>query len=263
MQELHHSSQRTSEPAQMKCVTYKGVPFLIPAPGEKKNSRDVGMAYWWKDSLKSALTYTEQVWYVHKFVELNDLRVLELFAGLGVSTAPLKHKINAHVGVDHDSSSLDAFKALHEDAVAVCANSYEIYGELFQDGLNYVLAEYNAITTYRALQDPKEKPMFEKLFTSDVEYVAYVDSAKVKEHLHYERYSKFFDSPIYDSATYIEGVANYIKRKFNYGLKAVAFDSVNYTMLFKKGARVSLENIQDTRQLVNLKQYKEVCNADL
>lgn len=221
------------------------------------------MAYWWKDSLKSALTYTEQVWYVNRFVDCEKLNVLELFAGMGVSTAPLKGKLNVHFGIDHDSSSLDAFSALHTTAKAICANSYEVYDQHIHEGFNYVLAEYNAITTYRALTDGKELPMFSKLFSSNVEYVTYVDSAKVKEHLHYPRYSAFFDSPIYDSDTYIEGVANYIKRCFGYGLKAVAYDSVNYTMLFERGGEVCLDNIQDTRTIVDIKQYKEICNADL
>lgn len=247
----------------MKCVIYKGISFLLPPPGEKTNSRDVGMAYWWKDSLKSALTYTEQVWYIHRFVNQDNLKVLELFAGLGVSTAPLKGKIKKHVGIDHDMGSLDAFEALHEDAKAVCGNTYELAEKYLAQDFNYVLAEYNAITTYRALIDPKESKLFHALFNNGAQYVAYVDSAKVKEHLHYKRYTDFFDSPIYDSKTYVEAVGNYIKRLFGYGLVAVSYDSVNYTMLFEKGAQTCLDNLQDTRELVNLKQYKEAFNADL
>lgn len=248
----------------MKAVTYKNIPFLIPSPGIKTSARDVGMAYWWKDSIKSALTYTEQVWFVNQFVDVEPLKVLEIFAGLGVSTAPLKGKIKTHIGIDHDSSSLDAFAALHDEAEAICGDSYKLAPRLLTGSLfNYVLAEYNAITTYRAFTDFKELPLFSKLFTSDIEYVAYVDSAKVKQHLHYPRYSQFFMSPMYDSDTYVEGVANYIKRVFGYGLKAVAYDSVNYTMLFQKDAAVTLDHIVDTRTLVDLKKYKEICSADV
>lgn len=249
----------------MKCVTYKGVPFLIPPPGEKSSARDVGMQYWWVDSLKSALTYIEQVWYVNRFVEADPLSVFEVFAGMGVSTAPLRSRnIVAHVGIDHDSASLEAFRCVHEGATAIIGDSYKVAPDLLRNfKYEYVLAEYNAITVYRAVQDAKEQELFNSLFRSRARYVAIVDSAKVKEHLHYKLYSRFFDSPIYDSATYVEAVANFIKRRYGYGLKATAHDSVNYTMLFEADSPCYPEIIQDTRQLVDMKQYKEVCNAEV
>jgi hypothetical protein len=242
----------------MKCVTYKGVSFLIPPPGEKNSSSEVGMSYWWT-SPKSALTYVEQIWYVNQFVKADPLNILEVFAGMGVSTAPLRSRnINTHVGIDHDKESLDAFSCVHEDAAAIVGDSYKVAPELLKKyAYDYVLAEYNALTVYRAIQDDKEQQLFNALFRSGVRYVTIVDSAKVKEHLHYKRYAAFFDSPIYDSHTYIEAVANFIKRKYGYGLQATAHDSLNYTMLFEMGAPCRPEVIQDTRTMLDLKQYKE------
>jgi hypothetical protein len=225
------------------------------------------MAYWWKDSLKSALTYTEQIWYLHQFVDLKEYNILEVFAGMGVSTAPLKKsgKIKSHVGIDHDIESLRAFKSLHEPATTYCTNSYTLVPDLLKKRkFNYIFAEYNAITLYRALSDKKEAPMFVDLFEHGAEYIVFVDSAKVKEHLHYNRYAEFFDSPIYDSATYVEAAGNFIKRKLGYGLIAVSCDGINYSMLFKKNAACAFPmKIMDTRTLVNLKQYKEHVDVSL
>jgi hypothetical protein len=243
----------------MKCVTYKGVPFLIPPAGDKSSSSDVGMRYWWVDSVKCALTYIEQVWYVNQFVMSDPLNILEVFAGMGVSTAPLRSRvITTHIGIDHDKESIDVFSCVHESAISIIGDSYLIAPELLKKhAYDYVLAEYNALTVYRAIQDDKEQPLFNALFRSGVRYVTIVDSAKVKEHLHYKLYSKFFDSPVYDSATYVEAVANFIKRRYGYGLQATAHDGLNYTMLFEQGAPCRPEVLQDTRLVVDMKQYKE------
>lgn len=244
----------------MKVVSYRGVPFLLPPPGKKSNSQDVSMAYWWKDSLRSALTYIEQVWYVHQFVDLDKLSVFEVFAGLGTSTAPLRSRtITKHVGLDHDTECLDAFTAVHEGAEHHACDSYETAPKMLKEfKYDYVLAEYNALTLYRAIQSKKERPLLDAIFTSGARYIVIVDSAKVKEHLHYSRYGSFFDSPVYDSASYIESAGNFMRRLYGYGVIATAHDAVNYTMLFEKGAVPDYSRVQDTRATVNLKLYKEM-----
>lgn len=245
----------------MKLVMYRNVPFLIPPPGEKQNSRDVGMSYWWHESLKSALSYTEQLWHIHSFIRANNLRTLEMFAGLGVSTAPLRSKLSTHVGADHDPECLSAFKCLHEFASACCIDTYTELGDI-KGAYDYVLAEYNALTTYRALTDKKERQLFDKLFAAEAQYVAYVDCAKVKQHLHYEKYSEFFEAPVYDSESYILAVRNFIIRNFKYWMKAATYDFMNYTFLFENRP-TELECIKDVRSEVNLKLYKEICDVDV
>ena len=254
----------------MKQVSYKGVPFYLPEPGEKSNARDVGMAYWFKDSVKSALSYIEQQLWVHSFVKMHKLSILEVFAGIGCSTAglPATREITRHVGIDHDAINLHAFSATHPYAVAYQGDSY-FAAPMFLTGqdayfdipdhtprFDYVLAEFNAITMYRAMTDLKEKQLMDAIFAARPVYISFVDSAKVKLHLQYKTYSKFFGVDIQNTPTYVDAVRKYIKEKYDYAMVACAYDSVNFTYLFQAHAPQRAVDLQDARTLVNMEAWK-------
>lgn len=235
----------------MKLAMYRGVPFLLPEAGDTAAS---------KDALRATPTFIEQMWHLHQFVAPQTLSLLELFSGVGIGSAPLRsRKLTKHVGIGTNPNHLEAFSSLHDHAEPYECDPYCLAPTLLKEcKYDYVIAAYNGLTMYRALQDNKERKLIEALFTSGARYVAITDSAKTHEHIHYQRYSKFFDSPVFDSTTYVEAAGNCICRLFKYGVIAASYDAYSYTMLFEKGARCDTSNVCDVRTKVDLKQYKEL-----
>jgi hypothetical protein len=252
----------------LRHVSYKGVPFYVPEEEveEGVTAADVGMQHWFNDSLRSTLTYAEQVWHVNQFVRGDLLNILEVFCGFGMSTAPiLQSRIDQHVAFDIDPGCVTAFKHLREDAKVVEGDSYymtPLAVELQQ--YDYVLLEHNALTVYGAMQDPVERALLNCIFNSKARYVAFVDSAKVKEHLHYRTYSKYFQRDIIDSATYVRAIDRFFRSVYGYHIKAVAHDSINYTYLLEASTDApDTYDLHDTRGTVNLNYFKEIGYLDV
>jgi len=253
---------------RLRHVSYKGVQFYVPEEEttENVNAADVGMQHWFNDSLKSTLTYAEQVWWVNRSVEDNLLRVLEVFCGFGMSTANIdSYRILEHVAFDIDPGCTTAFKYLRPDAKVFEGDSYYMTPLVIEfQQFDYVLLEYNAMTTYKAMREPQEKAMMDAVFKSRARYVVFVDSAKVKEHLHYQTYSKFFGRSISNSAEYLRAVDRYFRATYGYHIKSCAHDGINYTMLLEAStAPGDSFDIVDTREIVNLKFFKDLGYIDV
>jgi hypothetical protein len=242
----------------MKKVSYRGIPFYLPPPGEKHDSRSVGMSYWFEDNLKTALTCVDHLWFAHSQVELQEIYMLELFAGMGVSAAYLKgDRIKFQVGIDHNAENLEAYKLTHPSAKSICGDTYTTAQRcLSAASFNYILFEHNALTMYRAAREEKERALLDAVFQAGAEYILFVDSAKPKEHLHWKNYSAFYGFDMSSSKSYLEGVSQWVSKTYGYGMiSPCAHDSVNYSMLFKKGAPVVDMELVDTRKVVDLGRY--------
>lgn len=242
----------------MKKVSYRGIPFYLPPAGEKRDARSVGMAYWFEDNLRTALTCVDHLWHAHSQVDLPELRILELFAGIGVSTAYLKgDKMALQVGIDHNAENLEAYKLTHPKAKSILGDTYERGVDCLETkAFNYILFEHNAITMYRAAREPKERVLLDAVFNSGAEYILFVDSAKPKEHLHWKNYSSFYGYDMLSSKSYLEGVSAWVKKTYGYGmLSPTAHDFVNYSMLFQKDAPVVEMELIDTRKIVDMSKY--------
>lgn len=252
----------------LRHVSYKGIQFYVPEEEleEGVSAADVGMQHWFNDSLKSTLTYAEQVWHVNQFVKGDLLSILEVFCGFGMSTAPiLQARIDEHVAFDIDPGCVTAFKYLREGAKVIEGDSYYLTPlavELKQ--YDYVLLEHNALTVYGAMHNPSEKSLLDCIFNSKARYVAFVDSAKVKEHLHYKTYSRFFEHAITDSHSYVRAVDRFFRYTYGYHIKAVAHDSINYTYLLECSTEgADLYDLHDTRTSVNLNYFKDLGQIDV
>jgi len=242
-------------------VSYKGFQFYVPEPDEEAASVDeVGMQHWFDHSLRSTLTYAEQVWHVNKFITETNLSILEVFCGFGMSTVTIdSSRIEKHVAFDHDDACCEAFQFLRPDADVIITDSYvatTIATKIYK--FDCVYLEFNSMTTYRAMQDPNELALIEAVLNSEPRYVIFVDSAKVKEHLHRATYSKFFDFGIDSSDAYVRAVEYYFITHYGYRMAACAHDNINYTFLLKKGTDLTPCEIVDTRQLVRLDQFKDL-----
>jgi hypothetical protein len=102
------------------------------------------------------------------------------------------------------------------------------------------------------------------VFKSGARYVAFVDSAKVKEHLHYQTYSRFFGMSISNSYEYLVAVDRYFRSTYGYHIKSCAHDGINYTLLLEaSSAPADSFDMVDTRELVNLKFFKDLGYIDV
>lgn len=246
---------------RLRHVAYKGVQFYVPQEEVIDVSADaVGMQHWMNDSLRSTLTYAEQIWYINRQLRDDLLFVLEAFCGFGMSTAPIADmRIEEHVAFDHDPGCCVAFKYLRPDAKVFRGDSYTLVPVAVNiRQYDYVLLEFNAMTTYRAMRDPKERAFMDAIFTSGARYVVFVDSAKVKEHLHRKTYSQYFDYEIESSDGYVRAVEKCFRETYGYSMVACAHDAINYTYLFDINCRPGQCDIFDTRPLVNLAQFKDL-----
>jgi hypothetical protein len=253
---------------RLRHVSYKGVQFYVPEEEETEdmNAADVGMQHWFNDSLKSTLTYAEQVWWVNRGVQDNLLKVLEVFCGFGMSTATIdSRRIIEHVAFDIDAGCTTAFKHLRPDAKVFEGDSYYMTPLIIEfQQFDYVLLEYNAMTTYKAMREPQERALMDAVFRSKPRYVVFVDSARVKEHLHYQTYSKFFGRPISNSHEYLIAVDRHFRLTYGYHIKSCAHDGINYTLLFECSADIiDSFDIVDTREMVNLKFFKDLGYLDV
>lgn len=246
----------------LRCVSYKGFEFYVPEPEQVEgNADDVGMQHWFDSSLRSTLTYAEQVWHVNSFIHDCNLSILEVFCGFGMSTVTIaSERIEQHIAFDHDEGCANAFQYLRPDSKTFVADSYAASPiALGMKQFDCVYVEYNAMTTYRAMQDPRERALLDSIFNSEPRYVIFVDSAKVKEHLHRNTYSKFFDFSIQSSDGYVRALDRYFMRVYGYHIKACAHDNINYTILLERsGGAHPCFDIIDTRDLVNLSQFKDL-----
>jgi len=251
----------------LRHVSYKGFEFYVPEPEQEEgNADEVGMQHWFDSSLRSTLTYAEQVWHVNSFITDCNLSILEIFCGFGMSTITIGgERIEQHVAFDHDEGCANAFQYLRPDSKTFVADSYAAAPiALGIKQFDCVYVEYNAMTTYRAMQDPKERYLLDSIFNSGARYVIFVDSAKVKEHLHRHTYSKFFDFDVDSSDSYVRGADRYFRKMYGYGIKACAHDNINYTFLLDRGARqLDTYDIFDTRSIVNLSQFKHLGYIDV
>jgi len=253
---------------RLRHVSYKGVQFYVPDEEATEGvvAADVGMQHWFNDSLKSTLTYAEQVWWVNRSVQDNLLRVLEVFCGFGMSTATLdSFRIIEHVAFDMDPGCVTAFKHLRPDAKVFEGDSYYMtpLAVEFQQ-FDYVLLEYNAMTTYKAMREPQERALMDAVFNSRARHIVFVDSARVKEHLHYQTYSKFFGVSVTSSGDYLQAVDRHFRAAYGYHIKSCAHDGVNYTMLLEcSSAPVDSFDIVDTREFVDLKFFKDLGYIDV
>jgi hypothetical protein len=194
------------------------------------------------------------------------MSILEVFCGFGMSTVTFPdNRIEHHVALDHDDDCANAFQYLRPEAKVFIVDSYltaPVVVKLRQYDCVYM--EFNAMTTYRALQDPVERSLMDAVFESDARYVIFVDSAKVKEHLHYGTYSKWFEMDMNSSAGYVRAVDRLFRRLYGYGIVAVAHDNINYTFLFEKSPRhADTYDIMDTRTIVRLDQFKDLGHFDV
>jgi hypothetical protein len=251
----------------LRHVSYKGFEFYIPEPEQEEgNADDVGMQHWFDSSLRSTLTYAEQVWYVNSFIHDCNLSILEVFCGFGMSTITIdSSRIEQHIAFDHDEGCANAFQFLRPDSKTFVADSYSASPiALGMRQFDCVYIEYNAMTTYRAMQDPKERYLLDLVFNSNPRYVIFVDSAKVKEHLHRGTYSKFFDYTIDSSDGYVHAVDKFFKQTYGYHIKACAHDNINYTMLFERSGGIPpYLQIVDTRTMVDISQFKDLGYIDV
>ena len=204
-------------------VSYKGYQFYVPESYEESASLgEVGMQYWFEHSLRSTLTYAEQIWHVNKHITEMNLSILEVFCGFGMSTVTIdSSRIEKHVAFDHDEACCEAFQFLRPDADVIITDSYAattIATKIYQ--FDCVYLEYSAMTTFRAFQDPYESALLESVLNSEPRYVIFVDSAKVKEHLHRATYSKFFDFGIDCSDSYVRAVEHYFITHYGYRMAA-------------------------------------------
>jgi hypothetical protein len=252
---------------QFRHAEYKGVRFYVPAEDtDTHTSADaVGMQHWLNDSLRSTLTYAEQVWYVNRTIPDDALAVLEVFCGFGLSTAPFSdERLIEHVALDHDPGCCAAFKHLRPQASVFQGDSYALTPLILElKQFDYVLLEFNAMTTYRAMRDPKERRLLDAVFHAQPRYVAFVDSAKVKEHLHRRTYSNFFNHNIQCYESYVRGVAAFFRANYGYSMRACAHDAINYTFLFDRVLRHDWCDIFDTRPIVRLDQFKDLGYVDV
>ena len=252
---------------QFRHVAYKGFQFYVPEPDtEKLSSDEVGMQYWVDSSLRSTLTYAEQVWHINSHITDCNLSILEVFCGFGMSTVTIgDERIEHHVAFDHDEGCANAFQYLRPDSKTFITDSYAATPiAVGMRQFDCVYLEYNAMTTYRAMQDPRERQLLDFIFNSGARYVIFVDSAKVKEHLHRNTYSKFFGYEIDSSDGYIRAVDRFFRQTYGYGIKACAHDNINYTLLLDIGARqLDTYDIMDTRSLVRLDQFKNLGYIDV
>jgi hypothetical protein len=242
-------------------VSYKGFQFYVPESYEESASLgEVGMQYWFDHSLRSTLTYAEQIWHVNSHITEMNLSILEVFCGFGMSTVTIdSSRIEKHVAFDHSEACCEAFQFLRPDADVIITDSYvaaTIATKLYQ--FDCVYLEYSAMTTFRAFQDPNELALIEGVLNSEPRYVIFVDSAKVKEHLHRATYSKFFDFGIDSSDGYVRAVEYYFLTNYGYRMAACAHDGINYTYLLKRSPNMVPCEIVDTRQLVQLDQFKDL-----
>jgi hypothetical protein len=242
-------------------VSYKGFQFYVPESYEESASLgEVGMQYWFEHSLRSTLTYAEQIWHVNNHITEMNLSILEVFCGFGMSTVTIdSSRIEKHVAFDHDEACCEAFQFLRPDADVIITDSYvaaTIATKLYQ--FDCVYLEYSAMTTFRAFQDPNELALIEAVLNSEPRYVIFVDSAKVKEHLHRATYSKFFDFGIDSSDGYVRAVEHFFLTNYGYRMAACAHDGINYTYLLKRSPNMVPCEIIDTRQLVRPDQFKDL-----
>lgn len=253
--------------SRFKHLEYKGVKFYVPDEDKSATvaADDVGMQHWLNDSLRSTLTYAEQLWYVNRTIPDASLSLLEVFCGFGLSTAPIdSSRISEHVALDHDRGCCEAFKHLRPDAHVFQGDSYALAPVIAAlRSYDYVLLEFNAMTTYRAMRDPRERALLDAVFRSEPRYVAFVDSAKVKEHLHRGTYGRFFEHEIECSDAYVRGVESFFNRTYGYRMRACAYDAINYTFLFDRELRYAWCDIFDTRPLTRLDQFKDLGYVDV
>jgi hypothetical protein len=252
---------------QLRHAQYKGVPFYVPAEDADGpvSADEVGMQHWLNDSLRSTLTYAEQVWYVNRTIPDDAFSVLEVFCGFGLSTAPIQdERILKHVALDHDAGCCAAFRRLRPQASVFQGDSYALTPVITQlKQFDYVLLEFNAMTTYRAMRDSRERRLMDAVFHAKPRYVAFVDSAKVKEHLHKQTYSKFLGYNVDLPGSYVRGIAQFFRAQYGYSLRACAHDAINYTFLFDRALRHDWCDIFDTRPLVRLDQFKDLGYVDV
>jgi hypothetical protein len=252
---------------QFRHATYKGVPFYVPAEesDEPVSADDVGMQHWLNDSLRSTLTYAEQVWHVNRTIPDDTLSVLEVFCGFGLSTAPFSdERLIEHVALDHDAGCCEAFKYLRPNASVFQGDSYELTPVVLDlKQFDYVLLEFNAMTTYRAMRETRERELLDAVFKAQPRYITFVDSAKVKEHLHRKTYSNFFEYDIQCYESYVRGVAKFFRSNYGYSMRACAHDAINYTFLFDRVLRHDWCDIFDTRSVVRLDQFKDLGYVDV
>lgn len=248
-------------------VSYKGYEFYVPEPeAESAANDDVGMQHWFDSSLRSTLTYAEQVWHVNHFIRDCNLSILEVFCGFGMSTVTIDdYRIEQHIAFDHDEGCASAFQLLRPNSKTFIADSYSATPvAVAMRQFDVVYVEYNSMTTYRAMQDPHERLLLDCIFNSKARYVVYVDSAKVKEHLHRKTYSNFFDYDIQSSDGYVHAVDSYFRREYGYHVRACAHDNINYTLLLEcSGGTQDAFDIIDTRNAVNLSQFKDLGYIDV
>lgn len=246
-------------------VSYRGFEFYVPEPeAEAGSADDVGMQHWFDASLRSTLTYAEQVWHVNRFIEDSNLSILEVFCGFGMSTVTIPEgRIEKHVGLDHDMDCCQAFQFLRPDADVLMTDSYiaaPVAARVRQFDCIYL--EFNSMTVYRAMREEVERGLLDSLLTSGARYIIFVDSAKVKEHLHYKTYSEFFDENIKDSRSYVNAVDQYFRHKYGYHMRACAYDNINYTYLLDAEYWPIECDMIDTRKVVNLSQFKHLGYID-
>lgn len=253
---------------RLRHVSYKAIEFYVPdeQTTDSVEASDVGMQHWFNSSLRSTLTYAEQVWHVNSFVQDNLLNVLEVFCGFGMSTASIdSSRIEKHVAFDIDEGCCEAFQFLRPEADVIIADTY--FATVIATKIHkfdYILIEHNAMTVYKAIRDEVERGFLDAIFNSEPRYVAFVDSAKVKEHLHYKTYSAFFEMSIENSTGYVREVDRLFRRTYGYHIKACAHDGINYTYLFEKSSQqADTYDILDTRTVVDLKYFKDLGYIDV
>jgi hypothetical protein len=248
-------------------VSYKGFKFYIPEPeAEEVTADEVGMQHWFDSSLRSTLTYAEQVWHVNSFITDMNLSILEVFCGFGMSTVTIDgSRIEKHVAFDHDEGCANAFQLLRPDADVLITDSYTattIATKIRPFDVVYI--EYNSMTIYRAMQTLEDKALLDAVFAAEPRYVVFVDSAKVKVHLHYGLYSKFFDYDVRCSDSYVRGADKFFRANYGYHIKACAHDNINYTYLLERSsANYGEFDIVDTRDIVQLSQFKDLGYIDV
>lgn len=250
---------------RLRHVSYRGFEFYVPEPElEAGNADDVGMQHWFDTSLRSTLTYAEQVWHVNRFIEGENLSILEAFCGFGMSTVTIPDgRIEKHVGLDHDADCCRAFQYLRPESDTIITDSYIAAPVASRvHTFDCIYLEFNSMTVYRAMREESERLLLDALFTSGARYIIFVDSAKVKEHLHYRTYSEFFQTTIHDSRTYVNAVDEFFRRIYGYHMRACAHDNINYTYLLDSEYWPLECDMIDTRKVVNLSQFKHLGYID-
>jgi hypothetical protein len=252
--------------AQMK-VSYRGHTFYIPDDvTEQKGPDAVGMQHWFHHSLRSTLTYAEQLWHINNIGmhKLHKPSVLEAFCGFGMSTAPFRQLIGDHWGIDHDWGCAQAFSHANPEASIMIGDTYKIAPEIVKsERIDYALLEYNSMTMYRLLRSDKEMQLLQTVIDRRVPYIVIVDSARVKEHLHRKTYGDWFGKDMSSYDHYVAGIADYFKEKYGYAMIGCAHDAINYTYLFELGGNIGY-TIFDARAAVDLSKFeREVLDVDV